>query len=367
MKFKATVLVSMVVLILSCGDDNPGINTNLVDLTDIVYDPDTIDLVVPEGFPIFEQPSDNPLTKDGVLLGRHLFYDPILSRDSTMSCSNCHLTSGSFTDNLATSPGVDSIFGERSSMSLLNSGFFYTGLFWDGRVNTLEEQALLPIEDPVELHTTWPEVIEKIKTIPLYQELYRKAFGINNSNQINRQLTAKAIAQFERSLVSSGESKYDRVKRGLDIFSDKELIGHDIFFDLDPFNLPDGQCFHCHADPLLTDGTYQNNGLTPAETFNDFPDKGRGEVTGVMIDNGKFRVPTLRNIALTAPYMHDGSLLTLEEVMEHYNSGGHPSIGKSPFMDSISLNTFQTEAIIEFLHTLTDTTFTKDERYSDPF
>jgi len=367
MNAKAFIWISIVVVIFACGNDDPGFNANGVDLSNIMYSPDTLELIVPEGFPIFEQPTNNPLTKDGVDLGRHLFYDPILSRDSTMACSNCHLTSGSFTDNLATSPGVDSIFGMRSSMSLHNVGFFYTGLFWDGRVNTLEEQALLPIEDPIELHTTWPEVIEKIKTVPMYQELYRKAFGIDNSNEIDRQLTVKALAQFERSLVSSGESQYDRVKAGLDVFTDKQLIGHDIFFDLDPFNLPDGQCFHCHAAPLFTDGTFQNNGLTPADSFDDFIDKGRGGVSNVQIENGKFRVPSLRNIALTAPYMHDGRFETLEEVMVHYNSGGHPSIGKSTFMDSISLNTFQTEAIIEFLHTLTDSTFINDERYSNPF
>lgn len=358
--------VLSVFLFLQCENDDPGFTPSGIDLTDIAYQPQLLELEIPDRFPIFEQPADNLLTHEGALLGRHLFYDPILSRDSTMSCSSCHLPGGSFTDNRSLSPGVEGIEGRRSSMSLLNVGFFYTGLFWDGKINTLEEQALLPVEDPIELHTTWPEVIGQLKVIPKYQELYRKAFGIENSNQITKELTAKALAQFERTLVSSGQSKYDLVKTGQEVFGDKEGIGQDIFFDLDPFNYPDGQCFHCHADPLFTDGTYLNNGLTETQSWDDFPDKGRGEVTGLFTDNGKFRVPSLRNIALTAPYMHDGRFNTLEEVMEHYNSGGHPSIGLSPFMDSIALTAFEQEAVIEFLHTLTDTTFVNDPRYANP-
>ena len=362
---RLSIVILLLVCLIGCNDDPGGMATGK-DLRDINYNPELVDLEIPERFPIFEQPEDNLLTKDGIQLGRHLFYDPILSRDESQSCSSCHLQQGSFTDNLAVSEGVDNIAGRRSSMSLLNVGFFYTGLFWDGGVNTLEEQALLPIEDPIELHTTWPEVIVKLSDSPKYQELFRKAFGIENSAEITKELAAKAIAQFERTLISSGNSKYDRVKTGQIIFSDKEQIGHDIFFDLDPFFLPDGQCFHCHSDPLFTDGTYLNNGLTEADDFSDFDDLGRGEETGVIIENGKFRVPTLRNIVHTAPYMHDGRFETLEEVMAHYNSGGHPSIGKSPFMDSISLTEFQTEAVIDFLHTLTDEDFMSDPRYSDP-
>jgi len=367
MQVKYFIYLSLFVFIfISCENDNPPYTQTGIDLTHIAYNPDSLTIVVPDSFPIFEQPADNVLTADGVELGRHLFYDPLLSRDESMSCSSCHLPASGFTDNLSVSPGVDGIAGNRSSMALLNVGFFYTGLFWDGKVQTLEEQALLPVEDPIELHTTWPEVIDKLKEIPEYQERYRKAFGITNSSQIDKFLTAKALAQFERSLVSSGQSKFDLIKSGQEVFTDKETIGRDIFFDLDPFGLPDGQCFHCHAGPLFTDGTYLNNGLTEAETHDDFPDNGLGDVTGLFSDNGKFRVPTLRNIALTAPYMHDGRFNTLEEVMEHYNSGGHPSIGKSSLMDSINLNAFQQEAVIEFLHTLTDTTFVNDPRYSDP-
>lgn len=365
MKYAHIILLFSIALLTSCCNEEEKPADYSKDLTDIAFNPQLYDLQVPENFPIFEQPDSNLLTVEGIELGRHLFYDPVLSKDSLMSCAGCHFQNNSFTDGRGVSPGVDEIFGTRSSMSLLNVGFFYTGLFWDGNINTLEEQALLPIEDPIELHTSWPEVVDKLQRIPSYQELFRKAFGMSDANEINKFHVAKALAQFERTIISSGESLYDRATTGRAVFSDKELDGHNIFFDEDEF-LPDGQCFHCHAAPLFTDGTYLNNAITEATDWEDFPDLGRGGFTGIFTENGKFRVPTLRNIAKTAPYMHDGRFETLEEVMEHYNSGGHPSIGRSPFMDSISLTTYQTEAVIDFMHTLTDDVFLNDPRYSDP-
>jgi len=146
-----------------------------------------------------------------------------------MSCSSCHLQSSSFTDNKKVSAGIDGIPGNRSSMSLMNVGYFYTGLFWDGRVNTLEEQALLPVEDPIELHDSWPNVENKLRRHAMYPEMFRKAFGISNSDEITKELTAKALAQFERILISSG-SKYDNVLANLDVFTDEELLGFDMFY-----------------------------------------------------------------------------------------------------------------------------------------
>ncbi len=365
-KFTYTVLAG---LLLSSCSDTLDIDENKsfvdVDLTNIPHQPTLAEIEKPIGFPIFEQPDDNLMTKEGIELGRHLFYDPILSRDSLMSCEGCHMQGGSFTDNNAVSFGVDEIAGKRSSMSLLNVGFYYDGLFWDGRINTLEEQALLPIEDPIEFHTMWPEVIEKIQRLPRYQEMYRKAFDITNANQIDKFLTAKALAQFERSMISSGQSKYDQAQAGRYVYTDEELMGFEMFFNTN-VDLPDAQCFHCHAAPLLTTNEYLNNGLTEAADWDDFPDLGLGGFTGNDFDKGKFRTPTLRNIEFTAPYMHDGRFETLEEVMEHYNSGGFLSKGKSPFMDSISLNTEQTAAILAFLKTLSDEPFNSDPRFSDP-
>ncbi|MBT8233836.1 MAG: cytochrome C peroxidase, partial [Saprospiraceae bacterium] len=322
-------------------------------------------LSVPDSFPIFEQPGDNLMTSEGIDLGRHLFYDPILSKDSTMSCSSCHLPQGSFTDNLRVSQGVEGLPGTRSSMSLLNVGFHYNGFFWDGRSASLEEQALLPVEDPLELNAEWPEVITRLRRSEKYQEKFRSAFGITNTNGITRENTAKAIAQFERSLVSSGTSKYDKVLMGRAVFTDEELMGVKIFFDRTP-DLPDGECFHCHSAPLLTNNEYMNNGLIPAEEFEDFTDKGLGAITGLLIDNGKFKVPTLRNIEFSAPYMHNGQFNTLEEVIDHYNEGGKISKGSDALIQPLGLTEEHKAALLAFLKTLNDEEFMTNPDYQDP-
>ena len=351
------------IFIISCRDKEPIVTD--IDLTDIAYTPSKYTPVFPASFPELEEPEDNPMTTDGVLLGRNLFYDNILSADSTMSCGSCHFQEFSFTDNLAVSEGIDAIAGTRSSMSLLNIGFYYEGLFWDGRTTTLEEQALIPVEDPIELHHTWPELIDKLQVHPSYPELFRKAFGISFSSEITKELAAKAIAQFERSIVSSTSSKYDRVEDGSDSFTDEELLGRDLFFDENP-DVPDAECGHCHAPPLFTTNEYFNNGIEQVETLDDFPDLGRGLVTD-RFDNGKFRVPTLRNIEFTAPYMHDGRFSTLEEVLDHYNSGGHPALNVDQNIRPLNLNQEQLDAILAFMKTLSDTEFLNNQIYSEPF
>ncbi len=316
------------------------------------------------------------MTLEGVQLGRRLFYDPILSGDSTMSCSSCHLPQASFTDNKAVSTGIDGIAGRRSSMSLLNVAYV-NRLFWDGRSRTLEEQALLPVEDPIELHTTWPTVIGRFKNHPEYPELFRKAFGITDCQQITKELAAKAIAQFERILISSGTSKYDLFLKGELDLEDEELQGKLMYFDEGaPAQLPDAQCFHCHGGITLTINNFFNNGLDSVGNLNEFQDKGLWEVTGNETDKGKFRAPTLRNIALTAPYMHDGRFQTLEEVMAQYNDNGFGVVNEDPFVQTIGfpvgghypgLTSSQTAAIIAFLHTLTDTTFVNNPDIQNPF
>lgn len=353
-------------LVISCCNDDHLIDIKAVDLTSIPYNPISFDIQTPDSFPIFEQPLDNKMTVDGIELGRSLFYDPILSQDSTISCASCHLPSGSFTDNLKVSLGVDGRTGSRSSMSLLNVGFYYNGLFWDGRTRTLEEQALLPIEDELEMNTTWPEVILKLKRHDIYPELFRKAFGIENTNGITKENAAKALAQFERSLLSSGNSKFDKASRGRYVYTEQELLGFKIFFDTSPL-IPDGECFHCHSAPLLTNNEYMNNGITEALEFEDFTsDAGLGAVSGVLIDNGKFRVPTLRNVEFSAPYMHDGRFETLEEVIDHYNSGGKESKGKDALLQPLGLNEEQKAALLAFLKTLSDEDFMVNPEYQDP-
>ena len=227
MKFglsKYWILVFGTILIFACGkEETPPPVEQDDDLTDIEYNPIAVEINYPiytvqvgPSIPVIPQmpiPEDNQLTEDGIQLGRHLFYDTILSADSTQSCSSCHLPSGSFTDNLPVSFGIDGIPGMMSSMSLLNVGFFDNGLFWDGRSNSLEEQALLPVEDVIELHDTWPNVINKLKRHNTYPSMFRKAFGIEKKSEMTKELAAKAISQFERSIYSF-ESKFDKFLRG---------------------------------------------------------------------------------------------------------------------------------------------------------
>jgi len=336
-------------------------------LTDTPYSPVEYILDIPEGFPQMIVPEDNPMTVDGVELGRHLFYDAILSIDSTQSCSSCHLIQSSFTDNLSVSLGVDGVAGQRSSMSLLNVGFHNTGLFWDGRVNTLEEQALLPVEDPIELNDTWPNVEIKLRRSLLYPTMFRKAFGIEDKTEINRDLTVKAIAQFERSLISSGNSKYDRVVAGTDVFTDQELDGFEIFFDINEDQSLHAECGHCHNAPLFTTNEFFNNGIDRVASLDDFDDEGRGKVTGLAFDNGSFKVPTLRNIENTAPFMHDGRFQTLDEVIDHYVSGGNPVDNLGAVLRPLSLNEQNRKALKAFIFTLQDDDFLKNPSFASPF
>ncbi len=358
-------IFGFIVVFSACDDDdNPPMPKG--DLEDIPFQTTAYNLVIPEGFPEMIIPADNKLTKEGVKLGRHLFFDPILSLDSTISCSSCHLPSGNFTDNLALSPGVNATMGRRSAMSLLNVGFFENGLFWDGRSSTLEIQAEKPVEDPVEMHEQWPQVIKKLKAHTDYPKLFREAFGISDRTEITKELAAKAMAQFQRTLVSSGNSKYDRWQRGEEYLTEDEFLGYDMFFDLSP-DLPDAECGHCHNAPIFSTNDYFNNGINAAATLDDFPDLGRGEVTGKKIDNGRFRAPSLRNIKLSAPYMHDGRFQTLDEVLNHYNSGGKSSPNRDPLLRPLGLTDEQKSQVIAFILTLTDTAFVQNPEYHSPF
>lgn len=366
MKFYVTISIFLLILFYGCKKEpivDPGI-----DLSQIDFDPQEYLIKQVIEFPVMEIPEDNPMTQEGVDLGRHLFYDPILSADSTQSCNSCHLLEGSFTDNKAVSVGIDGIAGKRSSMSLLNIGYSLNGLFWDGRVQTLEEQALLPVEDPIELHDDWENVMSKLQNSPLYREKFRKAFGISNSKEMTKEMTAKAIAQFERSLISSGRSKYDRWKDNKASLTELEEDGFSLFYDIPDDEFPDAQCFHCHIDPLFTDNGYFNNGMDDVPTLEDFVDLGRGAITGNRFDNGKFRVPTLRNIEFTAPYMHDGRFQTLEEVMEEYDKGGHGIENEDQnIREPFNLTDYEKEAVIAFIKTLSDTTFLNNPAHKTPF
>ena len=357
-----TFLLSSLLIFISCSSDEPSSDS----LLDIVYNPVAYELKIPDHFPTMIIPEDNPLTVDGVTLGRHLFYDPLLSSDNSMSCSSCHLPEGNFTDNLAVSPGVTGQVGERSSMSLLNIGFNNNGFFWDGRVPTLEEQALLPVEDPIELHDMWPSVVEELKVHEDYPAMFRKAFGISDTSEITRTLVVKAIAQFERTLVSSGNSKYDRVIAGTEVFTDEELLGHNIFFDIDPDVSRHAECGHCHNAPLFTTNEYFNNGLDDVDG-GQISDLGLGGVTLIDTDNGKFRVPSLRNVLISAPFMHDGRFLTIEEVIDHYDQNVIPSRNVDPNLRILNLSQGDRAALLAFIRTLEDPDFTQNPDFQSPF
>lgn len=361
------VLVAWVALFAAgCGKDGNEPDCADCDLTHIPYDPQPLAVDVPDHFPALEIPADNPMTVAGVALGRRLFFDKRLSLDSTMSCATCHLPELSFTDGRAVSPGVQGINGTRSAMSLLNIGYVSTGLFWDGRAPRLEDQALLPVEDPIEMHESWPRVMEKLQRDTLYTRWFREAFGIRDKREMTKELAARAIAQFERTLVS-GDSRYDRVfVKGQGFPTDAELRGFEMFFDFSPI-LPDAECGHCHGTVLLTTHGFFNNAIDSVGSLLEFADKGRGAVTGAYLDHGRFRAPSLRNIALTSPYMHDGRFQTLEEVIDHYDSGGHIAENYDANMRPLGLTPAEKEDLIRFLHTLTDTSFTKNPLFQDPW
>jgi cytochrome c peroxidase len=365
MKIKNQLLTSSFTLIAfvwftSCDPDMCE-----VDLTKFPYSPTPYTVELPSHFPKLEIPADNPMTVEGIELGRFLFYDPILSADSTMSCGSCHMSTNGFTDGAKVSIGIDKIAGTRSSMSLINIGFVKSGLFWDGRVKTLEDQALLPVEDPIEMHHLWSKVEEELKNHPTYPKMFREAFGISNTSEITKKLAVKAIAQFERTIISK-DAKFDKIEQGLAKYTDLELYGKSLFFDLDP-DVPDAACWHCHNTPLATSDDFFNNGLTASNSLDGFPDKGRGLVTKSISDNGKFRAPTLRNIKYTAPYMHDGSMATLDDVITHYAFGGKKSPNSDPLVDTLQMDNYNRKALLAFINTLTDTVVIKNPKLQNPF
>ena len=339
------ILLAAVLLFLSCSsDDQNG------------YEPTPMPLEIPQIFseniiaPII--PNDNPQTVEGVGLGKKLFFDTILSADGSQSCASCHSPQSAFTDNFATSAGVNGIAGTRNSMPLFNLAWNYNERFtWDGKELSLERQAEEPVQNPLEMHSNWNDVIERLQTHQEYPQLFDLAF---NTSTITKELTTKAIAQFERTLISAN-SKFDRYSLGIETLTAQELNGLDIFLREDK-----GDCFHCHGNPnnpLWTNNDFHYNGLDAT-----FTDLGLGAVTGDPNDNGKFRTPSLRNLVYTAPYMHDGRFTTLDQVINHYSEGLQNSPTIDPLMKQINQGgvqlTDQEKADLKaFLLTLSDPSF----------
>lgn len=344
--------------VLSCRKDKPS-----------EYDPTPYDLKIPSHFPQMQIPADNPMTVEGVELGRHLFYDKILSRDNSVSCASCHHQVNAFSDPNVFSIGIDGLLGIRQSMALVNMGW-QQFFFWDGRVSTLEEQIFHPVRDPVEMDNTWIQVENRLRNHDKYPQMFFKAFGEPGVDSVK---ASKAIAQFLRTMISA-ESKFDLIYKysnGIPLTSQEaidfqtitpeELGGFDVFMSLNG-----GDCLHCHNGPLMQVQIFSNNGLDA--TFNDI---GRKGVTGNPNDAGRFKVPTLRNIGYTAPYMHDGRFATLDDVINHYSHG----LVWSPTIDTnmefinhggVQLNAQEKAMLKAFLLTFNDPKFITNPKFSNP-
>ncbi len=313
-------------------------------------------LVITERFPKPALPADNPLTVEAVELGKKLFHDKRLSINNSQSCSSCHLQSAAFSDPRRVSLGAEGQAGKRNAMALVNLAWGQ-GFFWDGRAKTLREQVLMPVTDRHEMNETLERLEEKLSQDQKLSADFQKAFG---SSGITAERIAKALEQYLITLVSQ-ESRFDKAVRKVAELSEEEKRGLQLFVtEHDPKRgLFGADCFHCHGGTLMTDHQLHNNGLglTPG-------DVGRMKVTGVEADQGKFKTPTLRNIALTSPYMHDGRFETLEEVVEHYSSGVKrsatldPNLAKHP-VEGLRLSAEDKRALVAFLKTLTDEAFVR--------
>jgi cytochrome c peroxidase len=360
-------LFTVVLAIVSCRPDEPE---EEVEPSSIPSDEATdYNLIIPPFFPAMDIPADNRLTVEGVELGRYLFWEKELSADGSQSCGSCHLPEHGFSDPNRFSVGITGAQGTRQSMALVNLGWAYN-YFWDGRAHTLEEQVIEPITNPIEMNNTWDNALEKLRANPIYPQMFADVYG---TTHITRNRAAKAMASFLRTMISAN-SKFDRERTGQYSFTPLEETGFNLFQaegGINPnTNQPWGgaDCFHCHGIAGMQMGDYlmHNNGLDAEYSA----DPGRAGVTGNPLDSGKFKTPSLRNIELTAPYMHDGRFQTLNEVIAHYNTGGVISTTSDPFMEAagggLHLSELDQLAVIEFLKTLTDTSFLNNPAFSDP-
>lgn len=400
-KHNFLILVTLIALLNGCRGDEmddfePGFpGTSQFSEADMVILNQTLDLAatpfnyakpnLPRHFTEGEMeyqdnmPEDNPITDMGATLGRVLFYDVALSVNNTISCSSCHQQASGFSDPARFSTGFDGRKTRRNSMTLVNSRYYERGrMGWDERAASMEEFVLLPITDHLEMGMDLGELETKLRKTDHYPVLFRNAFG---DEIITTDRISKALAQFVRAIVSY-DSKFDQgmaqagfpeVLDGLPPLPNltaQEKLGQDIYFS----GRKEATCQYCHGSPNLVIDTARNNGLDVV-----YADKGKGEVTGIASENGTFKVPTLRNIALTAPYMHDGRFQTLAEVVDHYsdNVQPHPNLhfrlstiddgplGSPPM--KLNLTQGEKDALVAFLHTFTDPGIATEEKYSNPF
>ena len=310
--------------------------------------PIALELEIPSNLPPMTVPDDNVMTYEGVDLGRRLFYDVRLSGDNAMSCGSCHHQNVGFADNSGTfSEGIDGQLGDIQAMPLVNLGWS-EALFWDGRSIGLEDQAREPVKNPIEMHESWANALAELQADADYPRHFKATFG---TDQITEDLVVKAIAQFERTMISAN-SEYDKfARRESNALSDAAKRGADLFFG------ERGDCFHCHSEGLLTDFDFHNNGL---DSTLDNTNQGRAKV----------KTPGLHNVEVTAPYMHDGRFATLEEVVDHYSTGIRRSPTLSPKIkspDGLYLTEQEKADLVAFLKSLTDREFLTDQRFADPY
>jgi cytochrome c peroxidase len=303
---------------------------------------------IPTGFPLVDFPSDNGYTKERWELGKQLFFDKQLSNSNTVSCSSCHNQNVAFSDNVALSIGDNNSLGTSNSPTLANVAYhpYYTRA---GGVPTLEMQILVPIQEHNEFNTNMVDVIEKLKPNGMYQAMAQTAYN----RELDAFVITRAIATFERSLISGNSRFDDFFYKGIEnALNESERRGFKLFTSNKT------NCSSCHSGFNFTNYTFENNGL-----YVNYADSGRMRLTQLPQDRAKFKVPTLRNIALTAPYMHNGSFNTLTDVLEHYNTGGQNHINKSVLIKPLTLTTQEKQDLINFLHSLTDMKFIQNKNF----
>ena len=324
------LLIFLILLFISCGKERANQN-------------EFFQLDIPQGFPDPIIPEDNQLTYERIELGKRLFYDPILSKDGTISCESCHKQEFAFADNVAISAGVEGRLGFRNSVSLANMAY-QDALMREGGVPTLEMQVLVPIQDHNEMDFNIRSVAERLNLDSTYVNASIRAYNrIPDAFVITR-----ALASFQRTMLS-GNSDYD-----YNLLNEKEKNGKELFFS------DELACSSCHGTFLFTNQKIENNGL-----YEVFEDSGKYRLTHLQDDIGKFKVPSLRNIELTAPYMHNGSISTLEEVIEHYASGGKNHFNKSELISGFNITDEEKDNLISFLKSLTDNNFTNNTFFEE--
>jgi len=338
-------LIIIAALVSSCKKD-VEIPADTGDVSENQYKP-----VVPDGWP---EPvynfAGNTVTEEIFTLGRHLFYEPMLSSDSSISCGSCHQQAFAFSNgpSHATSHGVNGVLGKRNSPVLFNMTW-HTKIMWDGGVSNIENQPIGPIQNPVEMNLDFNVALNRIANASKYKNLFSKAYG---DTVVTSQRFLKSFAQF-MGLMVSFNSKYDKVKKGQETFSVTENSGYNIF---------KVKCANCHTEPLFSDFSFRNNGLP----INAYQDSGRYRITNNPTDLFKFKVPSLRNLGFSAPYMHDGRFSSLMAVLNHYHSGVTNTTNLDPSLSAgISLTTQEKNDLISFLATLNDYEFITDKRFSE--